>query len=264
MASLGNRMKVVVVDDSAAMRAVLRAILKSDGHEVVGEASNGMSAVTMVSHLKPDIVTLDLVMPGLSGLETLSEILRTGSDTHVLIVSATNDRATIKQAFDLGAIGYVTKPFNSDRILRVFDQLSGSNKPSPAIPSTTGSLHLPKKRCVLVDDNRSIRTLLRSILGGAGISVVAEAGDGMDGLEAIERELPDFVCLDVDMPKVDGLNTLRCLRAVHPDLPVIMVTSHNDRDTVSRLIEHRVSGYLVKPFEPDQVLAAVRKLVALR
>lgn len=92
MASLGNRMKVVVVDDSAAMRAVLRAILKSDGHEVVGKASNGMSAVTMVSHLKPDIVTLDLVMPGLSGLETLSEILRTGSDTHVLIVSATNDR----------------------------------------------------------------------------------------------------------------------------------------------------------------------------
>lgn len=258
----GNRMKVVIVDDSAAMRATLRAILSSDGHEVVGEASDGTSAVTLVRRLKPDIVTLDLVMPGLSGFESLSEIRRIAPDTHVLIVSATDDRASIKQAFDLDAIGYVTKPFNSDRILRVFDHLSGSRKLSSTTTSATGA-QLSKKRCVLIDDNRSIRLLLKSILEGAGISVVAEAGDGMDGLEAIERELPDFVCLDIDMPKIDGLNTLLCLRAVHANLPVIVVTSHDDRDTVSRLIEHRVSGYLIKPFEPEKVLAAVRKVVAL-
>ncbi len=250
---------VVLVDDNGSMRAVLRAILNAEGYSVVGEASDGASALTLIGRLKPRVVALDLVMPGRSGLEVLPEIFQISPDSHVLVVSGSDDQASVKKAFDLGAVGFVSKPFNPDKILRVFEQLFSLHKPRPSSPAGTVGAAGAQKRCVIVDDNRSMRSLLKAMLEEGGISVIAVAADGMSGLAAIERDLPDFVCLDVDMPELDGLNVLTCLRAVHPFLPVIMVTSHADRETISQTLQLRVSAYLLKPFDQQKVMAAVRK-----
>lgn len=248
---------VLVVDDNASMRAALRAIVKSDGHDVVGEAGEGKSAMILFKQLKPEVVLLDMMMPGMSGLDVLAEINATGQHTAVLVVSGTQDQSMIQQAIALGAIGSVAKPLNADRILRTIDQLrsdkAAGNGPRPAARDAAAA------RCVVVDSSTSIRGFLKALLATEGVEVVAEAADGMQGLCSIEEHRPDLVFLDVDMPELDGLNVLRCLRAVHPGLRVIIATSRAEGEIVKEALSQRVAGYLLKPFDSAKVLASVRK-----
>jgi CheY-like chemotaxis protein len=115
-------LSVLVVDDNASMRAALRGIVKGDGHDVIGEAAEGKTALTLIRQMKPDVVLLDMMMPVMDGLAVLTEIKESGLDISVLVVSGNQDPALMQQAFSLGAIGYVTKPLNPDRILQTFEQ----------------------------------------------------------------------------------------------------------------------------------------------
>ena len=253
-----RRLSVLVVDDNASMRAALRGIVKGDGHDVIGEAAEGKTALTLIRQMKPDVVLLDMMMPVMDGMAVLTEIKESGLDISVLVVSGNQDPALMQQAFSLGAIGYVTKPLNPDRILQTFAQIGIVSKardarPAGAPPESAG------RRCVIVDSDADVRGLLKTLLEGERVEVVAEAGDGMQGLVAIEEHRPDLVFLDIDMPELDGLNVLRCLRAVHPDLHVIMVTSHAEGAIVKEALSQRVAGYLLKPVDTAKVLAAVRK-----
>lgn len=247
-----------MVDGNASMRGALRAIAQSDGNTVVGEAAEGKLALTLIRQMKPDVVILDMTMSGMQGMEVLTEINGAGLETAVLVVSGTHDQSVIQQAFALGAVGYVTKPLNPDRILQTFEQIrivrKARNDPRPAAPSD-----LSAKRCVIVDGDPGIRGVLKALLERESVHVVAEAGDGMQGLCAIEEHRPDLVFLDIDMPELDGLNVLRCLRAVHPALSVIMATSHAEGAIVKEALSHGVAAYLLKPFDSVKVLASVRK-----
>lgn len=121
-----------------------------------------------------------------------------------------------------------------------------------------------KPRIVLIEDNELSRTLLRSILRNAGYEVIGEARDGLSGLEMVDRLQPDLVCLDVVMPKLDGMNVLAELRRETPDIPVIMITGHTDREAVENMIKEGASGIVVKPFNTTKVLAAVERSLAAR
>lgn len=253
-----RRLSVLVVDDNASMRAALRGIVKGDGHDVIGEAAEGTTALALIRKLKPDVVLLDMMMPGTDGLAVLTEIKEAGLDVAVLVVSGNQDPALMQQAFSLGAIGYVTKPLNPDRILQTFEQIGIVSKAREGRPPLAGA-ESTGRRCVIVDSDPAVRDLLKSLLAGESVDVVAEAADGMQGLVAIEEHRPDLVFLDIDMPELDGLNVLRCLRAVHPDLRVIMATAHAEGAIVKEALSQRVAGYLLKPFDSAKVLAAVRK-----
>lgn len=248
-------LKIVIVDDSAAMRSVLRTIVKENGHDVVAEAADGAAAVAAVARLKPAIVTLDLEMPGIDGFAVLDEITRNHPDTHVVMVSASNDPLSRKRAFDLGAIGFVGKPFNAGQILGTLEQAAQALAFRPAAGGAA------RRRCVIVDDNRSIRLLLKAILEGAGIAVVGEAGTGTDAAPTVLEHRPDLVCLDIELPGKDGLAVLAELKAAHPALPVIMISSASDRETITRAVGQGASGYILKPFDPEKVMAAVRRVV---
>lgn len=252
-------LSVLVVDDNASMRGALRAIVKSDGHNVVGEAAEGRSALTMFRQMKPDVVMLDLMMPGLSGLEVMAEINASGVTTAVLVVSGSEDQALMQQAFALGAMGFVAKPLNPDRILRTFAQIGVASSSRDGARPGAGAHESAAKRCVIVDSDGGQRGILKTLLEAERLDVVAEAGDGMQGLCCIEEHRPDLVFLDVDMPELDGLNVLRCLRAVHPALRVIMVTARAEGEIVKEALSRGVAGYLLKPIDEAKVLVAVRK-----
>ncbi|MCX7145861.1 MAG: response regulator [Sulfuritalea sp.] len=253
-----RRLSVLVVDDNASMRAALRGIVKGDGHDVIGEAAEGKTALTLIRQMKPDVVLLDMMMPVMDGMAVLTEIKESGLDISVLVVSGNQDPALMQQAFSLGAIGYVTKPLNPDRILQTFAQIGIVSKARDARPAGA-TAESAGRRCVIVDSDADVRGLLKTLLEGERVEVVAEAGDGMQGLVAIEEHRPDLVFLDIDMPELDGLNVLRCLRAVHPDLHVIMATAHAEGAIVKEALSQRVAGYLLKPVDTAKVLAAVRK-----
>lgn len=107
---------VLVADDAAFMRTMLREILEEAGHRVVGEAESGDEAVRLYGTLKPDLVTLDVIMPGASGVVACREILADHARARILMVSSISQMEIVDEALQLGARGYVVKPFDPERV----------------------------------------------------------------------------------------------------------------------------------------------------
>lgn len=107
---------VLIVDDAAFMRGSLRHIISSAGHEVLGEGKNGNEALELYTQLKPDIVTLDILMKGADGLEGLEAIMQADPKAKIIMVTALGQDDKQKQARELGASGYIRKPFRVEEI----------------------------------------------------------------------------------------------------------------------------------------------------
>ena len=110
-----NKLRILVVDDEAILRLDLSEMLAERGHDVVGEADNGGDAVTMARTLKPDLVIMDVKMPGMSGLEA-SKIIADEQIAPVLLLTAYSQRDVVEQATDSGVMAYLVKPIREEEL----------------------------------------------------------------------------------------------------------------------------------------------------
>ena len=127
--------KVVLVDDHAVVRAGLRLLLDAeDDMEVVGEAGNATDAVFRARALKPDVILLDVVMPGESGIEVLPKLLKESPETNVLVLSMQDDPTYVREAFAAGASGYVLKEAIDEEVVSAVREIaSGGRYVHPAL-----------------------------------------------------------------------------------------------------------------------------------
>ncbi|MDF2954987.1 MAG: Two-component response regulator [Candidatus Alkanophagales archaeon MCA70_species_2] len=117
--------KILIVDDAAFMRMMLKNILKTNGHEV-HEAENGESAVEKYKELKPDLVTMDVVMPGMNGIEALKVITQLDPSAKVIMCTAVGQQAMVLEAMKAGAKGYIVKPFQAPKVLEEVSKVLNS------------------------------------------------------------------------------------------------------------------------------------------
>lgn len=110
---------ILIVDDSRTSRKILRDILEKDGHTIVGEAVNGKLGVEEYQAKKPDIVTLDITMPEMDGVEALKEIKKIDKDAKIIMVTAAGQRDKMLEAVKSGASEFITKPYEAEEILNV-------------------------------------------------------------------------------------------------------------------------------------------------
>ena len=116
---------VLVVDDAAFMRMMLKDILTKGGYDVVGEAADGNEAVAKYNELKPDLVTLDITMPNKDGLQALKEIRANDPNATCIMCSAMGQQAMVIDAIQAGARDFVVKPFQPDRVLESIHKVLG-------------------------------------------------------------------------------------------------------------------------------------------
>lgn len=112
---MGNR--VLVVDDAAFMRMMIKDILKKGGYEVIGEAEDGVKAVEKYKELQPDLVTMDITMPEMDGITAVKEIKKIDTNAQIIMCSAMGQQAMVIDAIQAGAKDFVVKPFQPDRVL---------------------------------------------------------------------------------------------------------------------------------------------------
>ena len=117
---------LLIAEDNPVVREVLRGVIRHDDRlRIVGEAANGQLALELVESLKPDLVCLDVLMPGLDGLSALKTIKEKYPDTRVILVTGQSTSEVVSEALKLGASGFVVKPFNANQLLRaVYNALS--------------------------------------------------------------------------------------------------------------------------------------------
>ena len=115
--------RVLIVDDAAFMRVSIRNIVSKNGYEVAGEAENGAVAVQKYAELHPDIVTMDITMPEMNGLEALIAIRKADPGAKVIMVSALGQEFMVRDAVMAGAKGFVVKPFKEETITAALAKL---------------------------------------------------------------------------------------------------------------------------------------------
>lgn len=115
--------KVLVVDDAAFMRLTLKTMLEKNGFEVIGEANNGSMAIAMYKELNPELVTMDITMPDMDGIEALDQIIKFDSNAKIVMLSAMGQETRIREAVLKGAKGFIVKPFKEDYLIKALGNI---------------------------------------------------------------------------------------------------------------------------------------------
>ncbi|MBN1884146.1 MAG: response regulator [Candidatus Krumholzibacteriota bacterium] len=115
--------RVLVVDDAIFMRKMITDILENNGLEVVGEADTGSGALESYKELKPDLVTMDIIMPEMNGIDAVREIMAVDSQARIVMCSALGQQALVQDALAAGAKDFLIKPFNPSRVIEVVSKI---------------------------------------------------------------------------------------------------------------------------------------------
>jgi PAS domain S-box-containing protein len=213
---------VLVIDDDPMVADLLRRTLVKDGYRVE-YAENGEKGLQLARQLRPDAITLDVMMPGLDGWQVMTHLKSDPelADIPVILLSIVNDRKT---GFALGATEYLTKPLERERLTAVLRRISNGR----------GS-----RLALVVDDVADNRALLRTALEGDGWTV-EEAGNGLEALDRLEQRRPDAILLDLMMPEMDGIQLVERLRTSERNrsIPVLVVTAKD----ITPMDRQRLSG----------------------
>lgn len=122
--------RILIVDDSFYMRTMLKNMLSDAGYEIVGEAPNGQTALELARETRPDLITLDVILPDNTGLEVLKGIRQEQPDQKVVIVSAVGQEVIVNEAMEYGAKAYIVKPFSEENVLEVVSKVLADEEPT--------------------------------------------------------------------------------------------------------------------------------------
>ena len=242
---------VLIVDDEPSARELLASYLEAAGY-AVSTVGSGAEAVEKACQLRPDAITLDILMPGGSGFGTLAELKRRVETAPIpIIVVSVLDQKEV--AFTLGAADYLVKPVQKSVLLNTLGK---------HLRTTSG----PSTNILVVDDDPATLEVVSDTLRSGGYTPHA-VSSGKEALELLSKVRMDAILLDLMMPEMDGFDVLRTIRE-NPELeeiPVFVVTAKDLTEAESRLLKHRVRAL----FRKDQawkadLLAQLRKAVGTR
>jgi DNA-binding response OmpR family regulator len=235
---------VLCVDDDPEVLEQLKEHFTLQGF-IALTATNGVEACLQVKRWAPKAVILDLLIPRLGGIGTLSRIRAVNSTMPVILVGDTAEALELVTEAGLNVTGAFPKPLD---LAAISDALGRAGvTPPAALASAEEPRGRSRGRIMLVDDEPQFRDMLQEYLTGEGFEVL-EAGSGEDALPQVPTGRPDVVLLDLMMNGIGGLETLRRIKVSRPETCVIMVTAVDDLDAARSALSAGASDYVTKPF----------------
>jgi DNA-binding response OmpR family regulator len=277
--------RVLVVDDEPQNLELVEAMLTPVGYEVL-LASNGDEAMALANQRKPDLIILDLMMPGLSGFEVCARLKmhpQTGG-VPVLFVTALSQIGDKERALAAGGDDFLTKPFQRAELLARVEALMKVRRLNHDLDRALAYLHeielvrhatQPTKSVappaappgvgvvLVVDDEPLPRQLFSDVLREAGY-VAHEASHGHQALEIARQKSIDVILLDIMMPGISGLEVLGKLGELTPDSPVIIVTANPTSENAIAALRLGAFDFIVKGFKNEVMLATVSRALERR
>ncbi len=237
---------VLCVDDDPDVLEQLKEHFTLQGF-IVLTAGNGVEACLQVKRWAPKAVILDLLIPRLGGIGTLSRIRAFSPSIPVILVSDTAGALDLVAEAGLSVTGAFAKPLDLPAISEALAR-AGVTVPTAFAPASSAQRHArARARILLVDDEPQFTEMLAEYLVGERFEVL-EAGSGEEALPQVSAWRPDLVLLDLMMAGMGGLETLRRIKIMRPETCVIMVTAVDDQDVARSALASGAADYVTKPF----------------
>jgi len=252
-----SRINVLIADDVSSMRALLKTHLHKYNCDVCREVDDGRKVIDAVKQSEPDIVLLDINMPGKNGLEVLKELVEKNIHNKVWIISGEAAKSVVVEAKLNGAIDFIAKPFTIDKIAKIvkqYEKLSAleerTNVPSNSKPTSV----------FIVDDEPLMQALLVKVISNYHCQVMSKFSSGKEVINAFKSgRIPEITFLDIEMPECDGLEVLKFIKDNKVDTFVVMVSAHGTLENVKMCMESGADGFIVKPYSDKKVQQIVNK-----
>jgi len=241
---------ILIIEDMGALRHLYSQNLKKAGFNPIVQDS-GEGGLKKARDLKPDLILLDVVLPGMDGMEVCRRLKSSQQTKNIPIIMVSGGRTLKKDVMEgigTGAITYVLKPVDFNHLTNLIDKIfKGNAVKSPNIGQK-------KKTILIVDDLGSLRHLLSFDLEKKGFkALTAESGER--GIQIATSEKIDLILLDVMMPAMDGLQTCRRLKenVKTKNIPIIMLTAKSQHKDVMEGLQAGAISYIVKPYKIEEL-----------
>ena len=231
---------ILVVDDLKSSRLTLGGILEDEGHNVV-LAENGYQAIEAAKQIPFDLVFMDIKMPGINGVQTFREVKKINPRAAVIMMTAYSVEDLVREALEEGAYAVVYKPFDMEHIVSIIE----------------AALH--KTLILVVDDYFADRETLKAILEARGYRVVT-AETGAETLARVKEKHFDIIFLDIRLPDIDGTRIFEQVKAIDPEVAVIMMTGYSEEEVVRRAISQGAYTCIYKPFDVEKIMTVVGEI----
>ena len=243
----------LIVDDSNFVRLRLKALLTKMGIDILAEASDGKEALLKYNKYNPDIVTMDINMPEMNGIEAMKKIKAIDSKANIVIVSTEGQETVIHDAIISGARYFIIKPFQTNQFANIIRAvLDNSNK---IIDKSIENLEIDENVSgviLTIDDSKTVLYKLRELLKKDD-HIVIQSNAGKRGLEFAISGSPDLILLDLSMPEMDGFEVLKELQKneITRKIPVIVLSDRAQKEDVLTSMKFGVVDYISKNLNED-------------
>jgi DNA-binding response OmpR family regulator len=256
-----TRHVVVLVGDNPELGALYAARLEDAGFSVT-RAADGLEGLLQIKRVRPTSVVLDLPLRQPSCLDALWRIKALDPAIRVVILTGPEDSGLHRQAQALGASAILKKPVAAEMLLQALTETfpSGALRSDVATTTPTTTETLEAGRVLVVDDEAEVCALLEDFLAPKGYRVRSVA-DGAAAIREVLKEAPDLVLLDIDMPRLDGIEALRAIRAVAREVRIVMISGKASLDAAKRALLYGAFDYIAKPFDLDHLSEVVAAAV---
>lgn len=244
---------VLIVDNSRLMRSILKELFTELGLETIGEAVDVEEGLKAYQALRPDLVTLDLILPGRPGLEMLKAILSSDPDAKVLVIADSDQPSVEQQVLSSGACGMLHKPVTREELQRAIENIETSAL--GRIRPKSG-----KPKALVIDDSLVMRSMIKDLLADLGVETVGEAIDAVEAVKAYQNLKPDFATLDLIMPGGSGFDALKKILVLDPKAKIIVISSVAPDSVSERALRLGACAVLQKPLSQEMVKNILDKI----
>jgi DNA-binding NtrC family response regulator len=255
MSSESDKIKLLFVDDEEEFLATMARALGRRGVEVVCTTS-ALEALRLLSLHDFDVAVIDVKMPEMDGVELFQRLKKLLPHLPVIMLTG---HGTVSQAFETGRegiFGYLSKPCEVDDLVTRI-QAAAKNRPAPKPTRERESTSHGVVRVLLVDDEVELLSSLNPVLTRRGMDV-STASNGEEAIHFLENQIVDVVVLDIKMPGMDGIQTLRRIKADSPDVEVVLLTGHPDLNNAFEGMKLGAFDYIIKPPAINELVEKIK------
>ena len=243
--------KILVVDDEQGVCDVLEKTFSYVGYTTFS-ATTASKALEIVKKEKPNAIFLDIIMPDMDGLELLKKIKEIDKDNFVVMVTAKRDEDTKNRAFRLGAVDFVTKPFNRQYLRDIISKNLQYTRKETA----------EKPKILICDDDKECYKNVKIFIDKKFEADVDIATDGNQAIEMIKKEAYDVVLMDVKMPGISGIEALKQIMQINPSTKSLIISAWQSDEVTAETIEAGAIDFLSKPLSPEILKARLKTILA--